>query len=51
VQIDVMAPGRFLLHSVMSGKDVGKFSKDDFVRGISIPLAGPVEILEVRTAG
>ena len=51
VQIDVMAPGRFLLHSVMSGKDVGKFSKDDFVRGISIPLAGPVEILEVRNAG
>jgi alpha-galactosidase len=51
VQIDVMAPGRFHLHSVLSGKDIGKFSKDDFVRGISISLAGPVEILEVRTAG
>jgi len=51
LQIEVMAPGRFQLHSVMTGKDVGKFSKDDFVHGISIPLAGPVEILEVRIAG
>ena len=46
-----MAPGRFRLHSVMSGKDIGKFSQEDFARGIPIPLADAVEILEVRAAG
>jgi alpha-galactosidase len=51
VQIEVMAPGRFRLHSVMSGKDIGKFSQEDFARGIPIPLVEPVEILEVRSAG
>ena len=51
VQIDVMVPGSFKLHSVMSGKEVGVFTKDNFVRGITIPFAGPVELLEVRAVG
>jgi alpha-galactosidase len=51
VQIDVMAPGRFNLHSVMTGNDVGKFSHTDFARGIPVPFHGQVEILEVKTAG
>ncbi len=51
VQIDVMAPGKFKLHSIMSDKEVGTFAKDDFVRGITIPFSGQVEVLEVRALG
>jgi hypothetical protein len=51
VQIEVMAPGRFKVRSEMSGKDIGVFTSDDFVRGIAIPLTAPVEILEVTSAG
>ena len=51
VHIEVMAPGKFALRSEMSGKNIGVFSNDDFARGITIPLTGPVEVLEVRAAG
>ena len=51
VQIAVMAPGRFKLTSVMTGKEIGLFSKEDFVRGIAIPFTAPVEVLEVRAMG
>ena len=51
VQIDVMAPGKFKLHSIMSGKAIGVFTKNDFVRGITIPFSGPAEVLEVRAIG
>ena len=50
VHIEVMAPGKFALRSEMSGKSIGVFSSDDFTRGITIPLTGTVEVLEVRAA-
>jgi alpha-galactosidase len=45
--IEVMAPGKFTLRSEMTGKTIGTFTTDDFVRGITIPLSTPVEVLEV----
>jgi alpha-galactosidase len=51
VHIEVMAPGKFTLRSEMSGKNIGVFTSEDFVRGITIPLTAPVEVLEVSAAG
>jgi alpha-galactosidase len=47
VQINVMPEGRFKLHSVISEKDVGTFTKADFRAGIAVPFSGTVEVLEV----
>jgi len=51
VHIEVMAPGRFALRSEISDKQMGVFTSDDFIRGIAIPLAAPVEVLEVSATG
>jgi alpha-galactosidase len=51
VQLEVMAPGSFKLRSEMSGKEIGVLTSADFIRGISIPLFAPVEILEVSAIG
>src|ERR1700722_8749481 len=51
VQLEVMAPGRFKLRSEMSDKEIGVLTSADFIRGISIPLFAPVEILEVSAIG
>jgi alpha-galactosidase len=47
LQIPVMAPGRFSLRSVMTGKDIGVFTQADFARGIDVKLTAQVEVLEV----
>ena len=47
VHIPVMVPGSFKLRSVMTDKDIGVFTQADFVRGIQIAFAVPVEVLEV----
>ncbi len=49
VQIPVMAPGKFKLRSVITGKEVGVFTQTDFARGIAIGLAAPAEVLEVAS--
>jgi alpha-galactosidase len=43
-------PGGYRLHSVVTNKDLGTFSKEDWVRGIPIAFAADqtVEILEVQ---
>jgi len=51
VQISVMAPGKFRLRSALTGKDIGVFATEDFVRGISIEFPGQVEVLEVTAVG
>jgi alpha-galactosidase len=51
VQIPVMAPGKFKLRSVMTGKEIGVFTQADFARGITIDLGAPVEVLEVVSVG
>ena len=51
VQIPVMAPGRFTLRSVMTGKVIGVFTQADFAHGIAIALPEPVEVVEVSAIG
>ncbi len=51
VQIPVMAPGKFKLRSVLTGKDIGVFTQADFGRGIPVELGVPVEVLEVVSVG
>jgi hypothetical protein len=42
-----MAPGKFKMHSVIAGADIGVFTKEDFARGIPVSFSAGVEILEV----
>jgi hypothetical protein len=39
------------VHSVVSNKDLGVFTKDDWARGVPVRFSGPqsVEILEVSS--
>jgi alpha-galactosidase len=52
VKLPLLPPGRYKLHSVISGKDLGVFANDDWVRGVPIkfPVGGPVEVIEVTAA-
>ena len=49
VQLPVMPEGKFSVHSVITNKDLGVFSKSDWARGVPVALgsSGPVEILQV----
>jgi alpha-galactosidase len=51
VSLPLMPPGKFKLHSVISGEDLGVFSNSDFTRGIPITFsaASPVEVLEISS--
>jgi len=50
VQIPVLPAGKYRLHSVISGRDLGVFTESDWKRGIKIQFQKrePVEILEVN---
>jgi hypothetical protein len=45
-------PVRFKVHSVITNKDVGVFTKSDWIRGVPVKFSSsePVEILEVIAA-
>ncbi|MGA2119772.1 MAG: alpha-galactosidase, partial [Bryobacteraceae bacterium] len=49
VQLPLMPEGKFKIHSVVMNRDLGVFTKSDWVRGVPIAFSGsePVEILEV----
>jgi alpha-galactosidase len=51
IQLPLMPPGRFKLHSVVTNKDLGTFTKDDWGRGVEVAFSGSqtVEILEVSS--
>jgi alpha-galactosidase len=51
VQLPLMPAGSFKLHSVVTNKDLGTFTKEDWARGIPIGFSGSesVEILEVSS--
>jgi alpha-galactosidase len=51
VQLPLMPAGRFKVHSVVTNKDLGTFTKDDWARGVPVGFSGPqpVEILEVSS--
>jgi alpha-galactosidase len=52
IQLPLMPPGKYKVHSVITNKDLGAFTQDDWVRGIPVAFAAKqtVEILEVRLA-
>jgi alpha-galactosidase len=51
IQLPLMPEGKFALHSVVSNKDLGAFTKEDWVRGVPVQFSGSqtVEVLEVRS--
>jgi alpha-galactosidase len=50
IQLPLMPGGKFALHSVITNKDLGAFTKEDWTRGVPVQFSGSqtVEILEVR---
>jgi len=50
IQLPLIPEGKFAVHSVISNKDVGAFTKEDWVRGVPVQFSGAqtVEVLEVR---
>jgi alpha-galactosidase len=51
IQLPLIPEGKFKLHSVVSNKDLGEFTKDDWTRGVEVAFSGSetVEILEVSS--
>ena len=52
IQLPLMPEGKSKLHSVVTNKDLGEFTKDDWIRGVQVAFSGSeaVEILEVSSA-
>jgi alpha-galactosidase len=50
IQLPLIPEGRFAVHSVITNKDLGAFTKEDWVRGVPVRFSGSqtVEVLEVR---
>jgi alpha-galactosidase len=50
IQLPLIPEGKFAIRSVVSNKDLGAFTKEDWVRGVPVHFTGSqtVEILEVR---
>jgi alpha-galactosidase len=50
IQLPLIPEGKFAVHSVVSNKDLGAFTKEDWVRGVPVQFVGSqtVEILEVK---
>jgi hypothetical protein len=51
IQLPLMPPARFKVHSVVTNKDLGPFTNDDWTRGVPVDFSGSqlVEILEVSS--
>jgi alpha-galactosidase len=49
VQLPLLPDGQFKLHSIITNKDLGTFTRLDWVRGVPVPFSAsdPVQILEV----
>ncbi len=49
VQLPLIPPGRYKLHSVISNKDLGSFAKSDWTHGVNLQFTASalVEILEI----
>jgi alpha-galactosidase len=52
LRLPLMPEGKFKVHSVITNKDLGIFTKPDWVRGVRVDFSNtePVEILEVSAA-
>jgi hypothetical protein len=53
LQLPLIPEGRFNLHSVITGQELGVFTRSDFVNGIRLKFSGAntVDILEVTASG
>jgi hypothetical protein len=51
IQLPLMPAGSFKVHSVVTNKDLGTFTKDDWAHGVPVGFSGSqsVEILEVSS--
>jgi alpha-galactosidase len=51
VQLPLIPAGTYRVHSIMTGKDLGVFTKADWVRGVPIPFSasGLVDVLEITS--
>jgi hypothetical protein len=51
IQLPLMPEGSFKVHSVVTNKDLGTFTKDEWARGVPVGFSGSqsVEILEVSS--
>jgi alpha-galactosidase len=49
IELPLLPEGKFRVRSVVSGKSLGVFSKDDWKRGVTLefPGSGPVQIAEI----
>ncbi len=52
VQLPLMPEGKFKVHSVITNKDLGVFTKSDWSRGVQVKFLStePVEILELTAS-
>jgi alpha-galactosidase len=50
IQLPLIPEGKFAVRSVVNNKDLGAFTKEDWIRGVPVQFSGSqtVEILEVR---
>jgi alpha-galactosidase len=52
IQLPLLPAGRFRVHSVVTNKDLGVFTKEEWIRGVPVKFSADqsVEILEVRSS-
>ena len=50
IQLPLIPEGKFAVHSVVSNKDLGAFTKEEWIHGVPVQFSGSqtVEVLEVR---
>ena len=47
IQLPLMPQGKFRMRSVMSGKELGVFSQDEWKRGVTMDLSEAVQVVEI----
>ena len=48
IELPLIPDGRYRLHSVMTGKDLGTFDRTAWKKGVAISFPGQVEVLELQ---
>jgi alpha-galactosidase len=48
VQLPLIPEGKYRVHSVITGKDVGLYDRSAWTQGIAFSFPGPVEVLELE---
>lgn len=50
VKLPLIPEGRYRAKAILSGKELGVFDQAAWIRGVSVPLALPAEVLELQRA-